>query len=215
MSGFAFWSHDVPGFHGVPDFMNSRAADDLYIRWTQVGTFTSHMRYHGTSPREPYEYPAVADIARKWLKLRYALIPYFMDQSAKVVKTGLPIFRAMVFHHENDPLCWEIDDQYYCADVFLVAPIMNSQGVRNIYLPAGNWVDVWTGESTTGPRWLNNVSVPLDRLPLYAVKGSCIRICGKAVQNTTEIKDSDTVDLAFDDNYDGLSNSVLGQVTNL
>ena len=28
LSGFAFWSHDVPGFHGVPDFMNSWPADD-------------------------------------------------------------------------------------------------------------------------------------------------------------------------------------------
>jgi len=53
LSGFGFWSHDVPGFHGVPDFMNSVVPDDLYVRWTQFGVFSSHMRYHGTSKREP------------------------------------------------------------------------------------------------------------------------------------------------------------------
>ena len=29
LSGFGFWSHDVPGFHGVPDFMNSCASSIL------------------------------------------------------------------------------------------------------------------------------------------------------------------------------------------
>ncbi len=65
LSGFAFWSHDVPGFQGVPSFMNSRPSNDLYIRWTQLGVFSSHLRYHGTTDREPYEYPEVADIARE------------------------------------------------------------------------------------------------------------------------------------------------------
>ena len=51
LSGFGFWSHDVPGFHGVPEFMNSRPSDALYVRWTQFGVFTSHLRYHGASPR--------------------------------------------------------------------------------------------------------------------------------------------------------------------
>ena len=94
LSGFAFWSHDVPGFHGVPNFMNSWPADDLYVRWTQFGVFTSHFRYHGACPREPYEYPAIADIVRQWWKLRYALIPYLAEQGKRVIKTGLPMLRA-------------------------------------------------------------------------------------------------------------------------
>ena len=48
LSGFAFWSHDVPGFHSIPDFMNSPIDDDVYVRWTQFGVFSSHIRYHGT-----------------------------------------------------------------------------------------------------------------------------------------------------------------------
>ena len=110
LSGFGFWSHDVPGFHSVPDFMNSIVPDDLYVRWTQFGVFSSHLRYHGTSKREPYEYPAIAGIVRKWLKLRYAILPYLVEQSEKTTKTGYPVLRALVFHHADDKMCWHIDD---------------------------------------------------------------------------------------------------------
>ena len=56
LSGFAFWSHDVPGFHTLPNFMNSVVEDDVYVRWTQFGVFSSHIRYHGTNKREHWHY---------------------------------------------------------------------------------------------------------------------------------------------------------------
>lgn len=68
LSGFAFWSHDVPGFHSLPDFMNSPVEEDLYIRWTQFGVFSSHLRYHGTHKREPWHYPTIAPIVKKMVE---------------------------------------------------------------------------------------------------------------------------------------------------
>ena len=94
LSGFAFWSHDVPGFHGVPNFMNTWPAGDLYVRWTQVGVFTSHIRYHGAQPREPYEYPEIADLVRKWWRLRYALIPYLAQSGRQAVGSGSSVLSA-------------------------------------------------------------------------------------------------------------------------
>jgi alpha-D-xyloside xylohydrolase len=215
LSGFGFWSHDVPGFHGVPNFMNSRPPDDLYVRWTQAGVFTSHIRYHGTSPREPYEFPAVADIVRKWLKLRYALIPYLVEQGTKATTTGLPVLRALVFHHEDDPTCWHIDDQYYLGDEFLVAPVMNQAGARDVYLPEGEWVDLWTGERMAGGRWLKEVAVDLERMPVYARYGAQIKVYPHPVQCTDEMDLSQAVTLQFDDGYQGISSSILGTVTGL
>ncbi|MBE2222096.1 MAG: alpha-xylosidase [Anaerolineae bacterium] len=212
LSGFAFWSHDVPGFHGVPNFMNSWPADDLYVRWTQFGVFTSHFRYHGTSPREPYEYPAVADVVRQWWKLRYALLPYLVEQGTKVISTGLPMLQALVFHHEDDPTCWHIDDQYYFGDAFLVAPIINSDGVRDVYLPAGEWIDFWTGEKLMGGRWLKQVTVPLERMPLYAKYSAEIPVYPHAVQCTDEIDWTKIEKIIFDDRYVGLSASTLGNI---
>ena len=215
LSGFAFWSHDVPGFHGVPDFMGNWPSDDLYVRWTQFGAFTSHMRYHGTSPREPYEYPAVAGIVRKWLKLRYALIPYLVAQGRRATETGLPVLRALIFHHEDDPTCWHIDDEYYFGDDLLVAPVMNAEGVRDVYLPAGRWVDLWTGDVLEGARWLKAVRLPLERMPVYVRYGARIPVYPESVHSTQEMDLSKTVTLTFDDSYPGLSASILGRLTGL
>ena len=150
LSGFAFWSHDVPGFHSLPNFMNSPVTDDLYVRWTQFGVFSSHIRYHGTSKREPWSYPAIAPIVKKWWNLRYALIPYIIEQSEKATRTGYPVLRALIFHHPEDKLCWHIDDEYYFGDDFLVAPVMNGDNRRDVYLPEGRWVNFFTGERLEG-----------------------------------------------------------------
>jgi alpha-D-xyloside xylohydrolase len=215
LSGFAFWSHDVPGFHGVPDFMNSWPSDELYVRWTQVGVFTSHMRYHGTSPREPYAYPAVADLVREWWKLRYALIPYLVAQGKRATETGLPVLCALVLHHEDDPTCWHIDDQYYLGDAFLVAPIMNPGGVRNVYLPAGEWVDLWSGEVLRGLGWQKDVSMPLARMPVYIRRGAQVAVYPEPAQCTDEMDLSRAVTLAFDEGYTGFGGSALGALVAL
>lgn len=77
LSGFAFWSHDAPGFHSLPNFMNSPVPDDVYIRWTQFGVFSSHIRYHGTSKREPWHYPAIATIVKKMVEPTLCLITLY------------------------------------------------------------------------------------------------------------------------------------------
>lgn len=215
LSGFAFWSHDVGGFHGLPDFMNNRPSDVLYVRWSQLGVFSSHLRYHGTSAREPYEYPAVADIVRQWLKLRYALIPYLMEQGKIACRTGYPVLRALIFHHADDPFCWEIDDQFYFGDSFMVAPIMNPDNVRDVYLPPGTWVDFWTGEILEGPQFLKQVRYPLDRIPVYVPLGAEVPIYPLAVQSTNEMDQSKIMNLKFNENYIGLNRSVLGGLVRL
>lgn len=167
LSGFAFWSHDVPGFHTLPNFMNSVVDDDVYVRWTQFGVFSSHIRYHGTNKREPWHYPAIASIVKKWWKLRYALIPYILKQSEKACNSGSTLLQAMVFKNPDDHTVLHIDDQYYFGDSFLVAPVMNSENRRDIYLPEGRWVNFFTGESFEGGRWLKNFTVPLEEMPVF------------------------------------------------
>jgi alpha-D-xyloside xylohydrolase len=215
LSGYAFWGHDIAGFHGLPNFMNSWPSDELYMRWTQFGVFSSHIRYHGSSPREPYEYPAIADQVRQWWNLRYALIPYLVEQGRQIVNTGLPMLRALIFHHEDDPMCWHIDDQYYFGDAFLVAPIMNDDGVRDVYLPAGKWIDFWTGEVLEGSRWLKNIKMSLERMPVYVKFGAQVPVYPHSVQCTGEMDLSRAMKVVFDDQYHGLRSSILGKVVTL
>ena len=214
LSGFGFWSHDVPGFHGVPDFMNSVVPDDLYVRWTQFGVFTSHMRYHGTSKREPYEYPAISGIVRKWMKFRYALIPYIFEQSRKTTITGFPVLRALIFHHPEDMMCWHIDDQYYFGDDFLVAPVMNSENKRDVYLPGGTWVNLFTGKVTRGNRWLRKFRCTLEEMPVWVKYKSVVQIYPFPVRNTDEMDLTKAVSLCFGEEYGGIKKSILNEIWN-
>lgn len=204
LSGFAFWSHDVPGFHTLPNFMNSVVADDVYVRWTQFGVFSSHIRYHGTNKREPWHYPAVAPIVKRWWELRYALIPYILRESRVATETGYPVLRALVFHHPDDHAAWHIDDQYYFGSEFLVAPVMNSENRRDIYLPEGEWVDFFTGERFDGSRWLKNVEVPLDLMPVFVRPGAVIPYYPEKVDCTDRMDLSKTKHLTVDDSFKGI-----------
>lgn len=205
LSGFGFWSHDVPGFHGVPNFMNSVLPDDIYVRWTQFGVFSSHLRYHGSHEREPWHYPAIAPIVKKWLQLRYRLIPYLVEQSEKVTHTGYPVLRALLFHHPEDKTCWHIDDQYYFGDSILVAPVMNSENRRDIYLPEGKWVHFFTGEILEGERWLRNVEVPIDQMPVYVKYGAEIPVYPENVNCTDEMDMTKVVKIRFDETYNTIA----------
>ncbi|MCY1722034.1 alpha-xylosidase [Prolixibacteraceae bacterium Z1-6] len=214
LSGFGFWSHDVPGFHSLPNFMNSVVPDNLYVRWTQFGVFSSHLRYHGTSKREPYEYPAIAGIVRKWLKLRYALLPYILEQAKKTTLSGFPMLRAMLAHYPEDKICWHIDDQYFFGDDMLVAPVMNDENCRDIYLPEGNWVNLFTGEKNSGNQWLYDVKVPLEEMPVWVKEGAEISVYPHPVKSTDDLDFEKTETISFDEYFEGLEKSILGKLLN-
>ena len=204
LSGFAFWSHDVPGFHSIPDFMNSPLDENVYVRWTQFGVFSSHMRYHGTCKREPWHYPNIAPIVKRWWKLRYALLPYIIEQSEQACQSGYPLVRALLFHHPDDRQVWHIDDEYYFGSEFLVAPVMNSDGKRDIYLPEGLWVNFFTGQRIEGGRWYYNVEVPLDQMPVFVRPGSLIKMYPDEVDSTDDMDMSKTITIEIEKDYKGL-----------
>jgi alpha-D-xyloside xylohydrolase len=214
LSGFAFWSHDIPGFYGVPNFMETRPSPELYIRWTQVGTFSSHMRYHGTTPREPWEYPSVSDLARQWLRLRYALLPYLRTQAQLCCRSGYPMFRSLVIEWPDDATAWGISDEYMLGDSFLVCPVLDGLGTRDVYLPEAKWVDFWSGQIVTGPERLKEVKSPLSRLPLYVRYGAQVEFA-EPVQYTDLLPKARRFSILFDDSYPGFDKSQLKSVVNL
>ena len=184
LSGFAFWSHDVPGFHTLPN--------------------SSHIRYHGTNKREPWHYPAIAPMIKKWWKLRYTLIPYIVEQSRKAIASGAPLLQALIFHHPEDKLCWHIDDEYYFGNDFLVAPVMNSENRRDVYLPEGKWVNFFTGERLEGGRWLKNLDIPLDEMPVYVRQGATIPVYPDEVECTDDMDLSKSIGLHIDPHFKGI-----------
>jgi alpha-D-xyloside xylohydrolase len=181
LCGFTFWSQDTGGFMGTP-------SDELYIRWTQLTIFQSHIRYHGTGPRfrEPWNYePTTQEIVRKYLNLRYQLIPYLYTEAQIAANRGLPLLRPLVLEFQTDPNVFNIEDQFLCGRNLLIAPILTKSNTRNIYIPEGIWYDYWTHEQITGPQWISR-TCDLETIPIFVRAGSIVPL-GSEIQCTDEL----------------------------
>ncbi|MDR2901471.1 MAG: alpha-xylosidase, partial [Treponema sp.] len=212
LSGLSYWSHDIPGFHSLPDFMNTQPSEEIYLRWTQFGVFTSHMRYHGSYPREPWVYPGVAPVVRNMLRLRYALIPYIMQEGKVCGDSGRAIIAPMLFDYPDDPSVWTIDSQYLFGRDMIVAPIMNDEGTADIYIPEGSWIDFFSGEEVSGPRWLKKAQYSRDRFPVFVKKNATIPLYPELVSCTDEMNLNKTVECKIDDSFKGIYRSVIGHL---
>jgi len=129
-----------------------------------------------------------------------------LQQSEKATKSGLPVLQAMVFNHPEDKLCWHIDDQYYFGDEFLVAPVMNSENKRDVYLPAGIWIDFFSGKIVEGGKWLKNIEVPLDEMPVWVKFGAEIPFYPEHVNSTDDIDFEKVINLKIDNFFKGVFN---------
>ncbi len=177
MSGIPFFSHDIGGFLGLP-------TDELYVRWAQLGLFSSHSRCHGAGDhthREPWAFSQEAcDIFRFYDKLRYSLMPYIYEEAEKCTHTGLPMMRALYLEYPEDINVQHIDDQYMFGDQLLIAPVLkplSKTNLRRVYLPKGVWYDYFTHQriESTG-MWIQR-EVDLKTMPIYVKEGTTLRYC--------------------------------------
>lgn len=167
MCGVPFWSNDIGGYRGMPDA-------ELYVRWAQFGLFCSHSRMHGDSPREPWFFgDDVLRIVRSYINLRYRFFPYLYSTALEARLTGMPVMRALALMWPDDPSALDMDQQYMLGPWLMVAPVVHRSGRKIVYLPAGGWIDFWTGERLCGPCTLH-LEVPLETLPLFVREGAII-----------------------------------------
>ncbi|GAB4337013.1 MAG: alpha-xylosidase [Candidatus Abyssubacteria bacterium] len=184
MSGGALWSHDIGGFINTIE-PETPPTPALYIRWAQFGLLSPIARFHGMSPREPWEYgKAALEIVRKFSLLRMRLVPYLYSYAYEASRTGLPLMRPVHLEFPDDPhaRCEELE--YLLGRELLVAPVFNDAGDVTVYLPPGQWHDFWTGASHEGPKFLT-LNVPLDSMPLY-VRGDSILPLAREAQSVDE-----------------------------
>jgi alpha-glucosidase/alpha-D-xyloside xylohydrolase len=118
----------------------------------------------------------VEPICRKYLEVRYQLLPYLYSAAEQTHRTGLPLMRALWTAFPRDARCVAVTDQYLLGDHLLVAPVLEAGAThRKTYLPSGTWWDYWTNERVSGGTELNR-EVDLATIPLYVRAGACIPI---------------------------------------
>ncbi|MBI5116142.1 DUF4968 domain-containing protein [Candidatus Poribacteria bacterium] len=185
LSGGALWSHDIGGFVAPGTIADVPPSRTLYIRWAQFGLLSPVARFHGRSPREPWEFGEDAvRIVRKFALLRSRLIPYIYSCAHEASRTGMPIMRPLYLEFPDDPHAPHEDLEYLLGRELLIAPVFNEVGERTVYLPAGEWTDFWTGSVHAGPVFLK-LNVPLDSMPIYVREDSILPLC-KEMQHVEE-----------------------------
>ncbi len=208
LTGIPYWGTDIGGF--VP---TRELTAELYVRWFQFAAFNTLFRAHGRNwkLRLPWGWNAgdpgpneignqngaalpdasqlhnasVEPICRKYLDLRYRLLPYLYSAVRECTRTGMPVIRAMWLHYPRDPLAVARGDQYLFGPDVMVAPVVEPGAAeRSLYLPAGSWYDFWTGERHEGAREIVR-KVDLETIPIYIRAGAVLPL-GPVKQFTGE-----------------------------
>jgi alpha-D-xyloside xylohydrolase len=181
MTGVPYHATDIGGYYG-----SSQPSPELYVRWLQMGVFSSHMRLHGIGAREPWAFGEDAEgIVRTWLELRYRLVPYLRATIAQSMASGMPVMRAMPLAFPSNTLTRPYETQFMCGDALLVAPIISAGGEVDVALPPGGWYDLATRQRLAG-RQVIRYRAGLDRFPVFGREGYALPM-GRAVQQTAEI----------------------------
>jgi alpha-glucosidase len=182
LSGQPFAGPDIGGFAGDP-------SAELFARFLQAGVFSPFCRVHsqkGTRDREPWAFgPEYEALHRRFIELRYELLPYLYTVFEEAARTGVPVMRPLFLEYPADRRTYRLDTAFLLGRDLLIAPVLvEGARSREVYLPEGEWFDFWTGERLFGPRSVH-VEAPLDRVPLF-VRGGAILPMQPVVQHVDE-----------------------------
>jgi alpha-glucosidase/alpha-D-xyloside xylohydrolase len=209
LSGIPYWGTDIGGFVPTQEFTG-----ELYARWFQFAAFNPLFRSHGREWRlrlpwgwnrgeiggvreTPSYHPdpeelhnaAIEPICKKYLELRYQMMPYLYSAVRETCETGVPIIRAMWLHYPDDAKAVGMCDQYLYGRDVLVAPVYEKGATsRTVYLPRGNWYDFWTREKVEGGREIAR-KLDLETIPVYVRAGAVVPM-GPVKQYTWEKVDA-------------------------
>ncbi len=176
MSGYSIWSHDIGGYQ---DSNWSSTPENLFIRWTQFGSFSPIMQMHrqvGLGLIYPWSFGDDALTNYQYFaQLHTALFPYIYSYALQSATNGIPIMRPLVLMNQADPNVYGVKHTYMFGNELLVSPIItNNATSRLVYLPQGNWYDYFTGTRYTGAQTITWNNANQHQMPLFAREGAIV-----------------------------------------
>ena len=167
--GMAYTHSDLGGFAGGETF-----DPELYTRWLQFGTFSPVFRPHAQdniAPEPIFHADPVKSIARKFIQLRYDMLPYNYSLAFENALYGTPLMRPLAMAYgESD--WFENADSYLWGDGLLVSPVTSAnQTVWPTKLPEGVWFDFFSDTKYQGGQTVN-YPLSQDNFPVWVKAGS-------------------------------------------
>jgi alpha-glucosidase (family GH31 glycosyl hydrolase) len=173
ISGQPIVTTDIAGYNC---FTNRSADREVFMRWTELGALLPVMRLHRGNDEicDHWSFDQdreTLDHYKKYALLHTALFPYFYTLSYQAAAKGWPVIRHLMLHYPRDRETWKLDYQFLIGDRMLAAPVWKRDArERELYLPAGEWVHWWSGQSYSGPGWVK-VKAGLGEVPLFVLAG--------------------------------------------
>src|SRR5258708_3139993 len=182
LCGYTISGDDIGGFAGSPPA-------DLLTRWFEVGALNPIYRDHtakGTTDQEPWVHgPQHEAIRRRYVELRYKLLPYIYTAIEETTRRALPAMRPVFLDYpQAEDFYGNNRDFLFGSDLF-VAPVTTEMvDAEEVQLPPGDWYDYWTAQKLNSTNKIT-LHPALDEMPLYVRAGATIPT-QPVVQNTGE-----------------------------
>nr|XP_022900826.1 uncharacterized family 31 glucosidase KIAA1161 isoform X2 [Onthophagus taurus] len=140
---------------------------ELYMRWLQLATFLPVMRF--TYLPSYYSDEKVLEMAKVMASIRQVTITPLLKKYVKeTLRHGLPLIRPLWMLQPNDPACHAVSDEFAIGDELIVAPVLHSGArQREVYLPAGVWMDGIDSSKRKGNRWIHDYKVEEDKIAYF------------------------------------------------
>ncbi len=186
LTGHFAWGSDVGGIDPVsPANATNSPTPSLFTRWAQFGAISPVFEVGGAGLNAtPWLYPqATIDRFRAAVVLHYELFPYLYGLAQQAAATGVPILRTVGYEYPDDQNAWALDQELMVGPSLLAAPVSADRAEADgaagqptpvsVYLPAGRWIDLYSGDVLDGGRTIVRTT-SLDEMPLYIKAGSAI-----------------------------------------
>ncbi|MGA2625362.1 MAG: TIM-barrel domain-containing protein [Bacteroidota bacterium] len=167
--------------HDIGGFLGEHVSFDLYARWVECGAFSPFLRLHSEfeNPKDgnlrmPWTYGEQGmNLARKYFQLRYSLIPYIYTFCRVAHDSCVPLVRPLYLEHPALEKAYAYPGEYFFGDELLVVPVTDSTTEKDVYLPPGDWVNMFTDKIYKGDNVFHD-TFPVDDIPVFVRAGSVI-----------------------------------------
>ena len=147
----------------------------LFVRWAQFAALTPIFEVGGAGANATFWQlgPHAVRGLREAAELHYELVPYLYALAQEASHNGLPVVRPLGLTWPDDGRAWASSLELTVGDTLLAAPVTTDGSSSSVYLPAGTWIDLFTGARHTGGRSTTRASGAYD-FPLYLRAGSAL-----------------------------------------
>jgi alpha-glucosidase len=169
--GYPLVGDDIGGFATTP-------SADLLTRWFELGAFNPIFRNHaakGTGDHEPWANgPEQETIRRKYIEMRYKLLPYIYTSMEEASRTGIPPMRPLFLEYPQVEGIAGNDRDFMFGNDLFVTPVF-SEEVRalDINLPPGEWFEYKSSWKHKSGEVIQSKPA-LDLLPVWVRAGAII-----------------------------------------